>query len=308
MRIVLVDPSRTVLRIVTKLIEQGQHEVRPFTDGREALDYIKSDPEVRALITSTEPESISGVDLCAEARALASSRRPLYILMMSSSDDQHHIVSALDHGADDFVSKPPIPEELRARLRAADRLTSMQRELIQNAATDFLTGVLNRRAFFETANHVCSRAETGMPLSAIMCDIDHFKKINDAHGHQAGDAVLRGVSAAGKALGQVIGRLGGEEFCFLVQMPLEDAVQFAEGFRASVADLPFDIGPTKLSVTCSFGVAQWQSGDSIDRLLRSADIALYEAKSGGRNRVVAADHIVEMPKNWRGVARVGARV
>ena len=118
-----------------------------------------------------------------EARSLASLRRPLYIIVMSSSDDKHHIVSALDHGADDFISKPPIPEELSARLRAADRVTSMQRELIHNATTDFLTGVLNRRAFFEMAEHVCSRAQTGAPLSAIMCDIEDRKstRLNSSH-------------------------------------------------------------------------------------------------------------------------------
>jgi diguanylate cyclase (GGDEF)-like protein len=306
MRIVLVDPSRTVLRIVTKLIEQGQHEVRPFVDGREALDYIRSDAEVRALITSAEPESISGIDLCAEARALASSRRPLYIIVMSSSDDKHHIVSALDHGADDFISKPPIPEELGARLRAADRVTSMQRELIHHATTDFLTGVFNRRAFFEMAAHVCARAQAGAPLSAIMCDIDHFKNINDVHGHQAGDVVLRGVSAAAKTLGQVMGRLGGEEFCFLVQLPLKEAVQFAESFRATIANSKFDIGPKALSITCSFGVAQWQTGDTIDWLLRAADLALYEAKLAGRNRVVSADQVSDKPehKEFRGVVRI----
>jgi two-component system, cell cycle response regulator len=309
MRIVLIDPSRTVLRIVTKLIEQGQHEVRSFTDGREALDYIRSDPEVRALITSAAPESISGIDLCREARALASSRRPLYILVMSSSDDNNHIVKALDHGADDFISKPPVPEELRARLRAADRVTSMQRELIHNATVDFLTGVLNRRAFFEMTQQVCGRAQTGAPLSVIMFDMDNFKQINDVHGHQAGDAVLRRVAATAKGLGQVVGRLGGEEFCFLVQMALADAVGFAERFRSMVADAPIDVGAAKVSATCSCGVAQWQPGDRVDRLLRSADVALYEAKIAGRNCVMTEDQVPERPpaKEWRGVARAEAR-
>jgi diguanylate cyclase (GGDEF)-like protein len=294
---------------VTKLIEQGQHEVRPFTDGRDALDYIKSDPEVRALITSTAPESLSGVELCAAARALASSRRPLYIIVMSSSDDNHHIVNALDHGADDFISKPPVPEELSARLRAADRVTSMQRELIYNATTDFLTGVLNRRAFFEAAGHVCARAQGGAPLSAVMYDIDHFKTINDAHGHQAGDAVLRALAGSAKALGQVIGRLGGEEFCFLLQMPLAEAVQFAGRFCTTIATTSFDVGEARINITSSFGVAQWQPGDTVDRLLRRADMALYDAKLAGRNRVVAAEPVADLAEHreWRGVARAITR-
>src|SRR5262245_21942419 len=158
MRIVLVDPSRTVRRIVTDLIEQDRHEVKPFSDGVEALQYIKVDPDVRALITCAEPQAISGITLCSEARALASDSRPLYILLMSSIEDKLMLVRALDSGADDFIHKPPAAEELRARLRAADRVTLMQRELIQHATTDFLTGTLNRRAFFEAAGKACENA------------------------------------------------------------------------------------------------------------------------------------------------------
>src|ERR1700680_991806 len=111
MRVVLVDPSRTVQRIVTQLIEQDQHEVKSFSDGRKALEYIKADRDVRALITCAEPVALSGINLCAEARALASDHRPLYILLMSSIDDQLMLVKALDNGADDFIHKPPVAEE-----------------------------------------------------------------------------------------------------------------------------------------------------------------------------------------------------
>src|SRR5262245_30482963 len=111
MRTVLADPSRTVLKIVTRLLEEGQHDVHPFEDGRKALDYIQTDPEVRALITSAELPSISGIELCGQARRLASSHRPLYILLMSSSNEHRHLVKALDNGADDFIYKPTGAEE-----------------------------------------------------------------------------------------------------------------------------------------------------------------------------------------------------
>ena len=177
MRIVLVDSSRTVLHIVSDLIKQGGHDVKPFTDGRQALQYFMADPEVRTLITSTTPHSLSGVELCSEARAFAGRRRPVYIILMSSSDEHKNVVSALDNGADDFMHKPPIPEELRARLRAADRMTSMQTELVRHATTDSLTGLLTRRAFFERAGDLCAKADTDK--AAILFDIDHFKKVND---------------------------------------------------------------------------------------------------------------------------------
>ena len=129
MRVVLVDPSRTVRQIVADLIQQGGNEICALSDADEALAYIRNNPDVRALITCAELASMSGVELCKQARALTGNQRPLYILLMSSNDEHDILVRALDNGADDFIHKPPIAEELRARLRAADRVTSMQREL-----------------------------------------------------------------------------------------------------------------------------------------------------------------------------------
>src|SRR5919197_40435 len=151
MRVVLVDPSRTVLKYITRILAARDHDVRPFVEAREALSYIRSDPEVSALITSSELLTMSGTELCWEARLLASHRRPIYIILMSSNENPATLIKALDSGADDFIGKPPVPEELYARLRAAERLTSMQRELIRLATTDPLTGVCNRRSFFEMA-------------------------------------------------------------------------------------------------------------------------------------------------------------
>jgi two-component system cell cycle response regulator len=308
MRIVLVDPSRTVHRIVSKLVEPDHHDVKSFTDGREALEYIKKDPDVRALITSSEPGSIAGVELCAAARALANDDRPLYILLMSSLDERTILVKALDSGADDFIHKPPAAEELRARLRAADRVTLMQRELIKHATTDYLTGALNRRAFFERAQKMCAQAAAGSPLSAIMIDIDHFKEVNDAHGHQSGDLVLlRSCAKELLASECMVGRLGGEEFCALATKPLLDAIEIAEDLRTAIGRLAFDCDAGTFGVTCSCGVAEWEPGDSIDQLLRRADMALYQAKLAGRNQVVAADSysLSSNHEAWRGTARSG---
>ena len=289
MQIVLVDPSRTVRRIVCGLIQQGGYQVFPLSDGDEALAYIKANPEVRALITSVELASMSGVDLCKQARALAGGRRPLYVLLMSSSDEHNGLVQALDNGADDFICKPPIAEELRARLRAADRMTSMQCELFRYATTDFLTGLLNRRAIFESLGEMCERAQDGAAVSAIICDLDHFKQINDVHGHGVGDAVLRAVAAEAALADGIVGRLGGEEFAILVEVPLAEAFVIAESFRSTMGEMKIPADKAAVEVTGSFGVAEWEFGDTADSLLRRADLALYEAKRAGRNRVVVAN-------------------
>jgi two-component system, cell cycle response regulator len=289
MRIALVEPSRTVQRIVTGIIEPWGHEVCSFMDAPDALACLRGENEIRALITSFELPSMSGVQLVGDVRALAGARRPLYIVLMSSSDQRSKMVQALDNGADDFISKPPAPEELRARLRAAERITSMQAELITLASVDSLTGLLTRRAFLAAAELMVKRAAVGQPLSVLICDLDKFKSINDTYGHEAGDVVLREVSHELKGMGMPAARLGGEEVALLIEAHLPEAVDIAEHFRRSVSELAIRADNHVISVTCSAGVAEWQTGDTIDTLLRRADSALYEAKHAGRNCVVAAD-------------------
>jgi diguanylate cyclase (GGDEF)-like protein len=295
MRVVLVDPSRTVLKCLTHAIEAQRHEVYSFTDASEALQYIKFNYLVDALITSAQLPSMSGRELCLEVRRVAGGRRPIYILLMSSSDGRRNLVEALDHGADDFISKPPIPEELYARLRVANRVVSMQRELIGLATTDFLTDVLNRRAFFENAQELCARAEIGGVLSIIMLDIDYFKRINDSYGHSAGDEALRAIAREIFKEGTIVGRLGGEEFAMLLEgAPLSKAAEIAESLRLRLQELEVPIGQQTISLTCSFGVSQWQVDDTIDVLLRRADVALYQAKTNGRNRVVVGECMLDV--------------
>lgn len=287
MRVVLVDPSRTVLKCLTHALEAQRHDVHQFTDAAPALQYIKSNHFIDALITSTHLSSMSGRQLCLEVRRVASCRRPIYILLMSSSDEHRNLVKALDNGADDFISKPPITEELYARLRAASRIVSMQRELIRLASTDSLTGVLNRRAFFEKAEELGKRAELGGALSAILFDIDYFKQINDSYGHGAGDEVLRAIAREVSKEGAIVGRLGGEEFAILLEdVPLSGAAEIAESLRIGIQQLKVAIAQQTISLTCSFGVSQWQVDDTIDILLKRVDVNLYEAKMNGRNRVV----------------------
>ena len=309
MRIVLVDPSRTVRRIIADLVQRWTYEVCPFSDGTEALSYIQKDDSVRVLLTSAELPSMSGIDLCVRVREFLENRRPLYIIMMSSSDEYTKCVQALDKGADEFIRKPPVAEELRARLRTADRVTAMQCELVRLARTDFLTGLFNRRAFFEDAAKMVVRAQYGHGVSAIMFDLDHFKRINDIHGHDIGDAVLRRVAKEIAPLPGITGRLGGEEFAVLMEGDLSDAADTAQEFRCRIENVKIFAGEQPVALTCSLGVAEWEAGDTIDTLLRRADVALYEAKRTGRNKVVLADTFAlsERHDQWQGAARLLSR-
>jgi diguanylate cyclase (GGDEF)-like protein len=309
MQIVLVDPSRTVRRIVTDLVHHWDYDICQFSDGAEALSYIQQNDSVRVLITSAELPSMSGVELCGRVRTLLANRRPLYIIMMSSSAELAKCIQALDNGADDYICKPPIAEELRARLRTANRVTSMHGELLRLATTDFLTGLANRRAFFEKAAKAIERAQHGNAMSAIMMDLDHFKQINDVYGHDIGDAVLKRVALEIAPLPGITGRLGGEEFVLLVESLLFDAVDIAQEFRRSVERLQIFSGEQRVVVTCSLGVAEWEAGDTIDTLLRRSDVALYQAKTTGRNKVVAGDTFALSTEHseWRGATRVKRR-
>src|SRR5438477_32307 len=157
MRVVLVDPSRTMRLFVTRLLQARDHEVLSFADGAAALACMRQDLDVSALITSGELGAMSGLELCWETRVLAGRDRPIYVILMSSSIDRSRLGEALDSGADDFISKPPVADELYARLRAAERLGAMQRELVRLASVDPLTDLHNRRGFFELAEQARGR-------------------------------------------------------------------------------------------------------------------------------------------------------
>jgi diguanylate cyclase (GGDEF)-like protein len=145
-------------------------------------------------------------------------------------------------------------------------------------------------------------------LSAILFDIDHFKEVNDRHGHDAGDGVLQGVAVEALKLDAIAGRLGGEEFCLLVRCALTDAMEVANDLRRAIGGLRFG-HDREITVTSSFGVSEWEAGDTADQLLRRADVALYEAKRSGRDRVVASDTFVLTQGHdaWRNVARADKR-
>lgn len=256
-----------------------------FADGARALERVRTDAGIDAVITDAEVPPTSGMELCWEMRLLASRNPSIYVLLIASSNDERTWIEALDCGADDVISRPPVPEELYAKLRSAERVITLQRELIQLATRDPLTGSYNRRAFFEEATEACWEANGECPLSVILLDIDRFKAINDHYGHGVGDDALRAVAREAAQGGTVVARLGGDEFAILLRgSALSEAVERAEALRRRFA-LRIPSAEGMVTLTCSLGTGQLEPGDTIDDLMKRADLALYRAKEEGRDRV-----------------------
>lgn len=287
MHIVVVDPSRVTLKLIAEILIPRGHQVDVFCDASAALSFVTERRSVDVLITSLETEPIPGTELCWRTRLLADTGRPIYIIVMSSMRSERKLAEALDSGADDFIDKPPGAEELNARLRAAERLMSMQRELMRLAHTDHLSGLLNRRAFFQQMKDAIDRMDRYDEMSAIIFDIDLFKQVNDTCGHDVGDMVIKAVANVAAQENGIVARLGGEEFAVVLPgHTIWAASDVANRLKERCSQLTFCCRNTQLTVTCSFGVSEWSEGDTLDGFLKKADLALYEAKSKGRNRVI----------------------
>ena len=240
---------------------------------------------------------MDGVEVCRAVRS--SAREPyLYIILLTAKGHQSEIIEGLEAGADDYITKPFDLQELKARLRSGKRILELQEQLVTareqlriQATHDSLTGLFNRMAILEALDREVTRSNREQkPVAVIMADLDHFKNINDTHGHQAGDAVLR--ETARRMLASLraydsVGRYGGEEFFVVVPgSDLDAAVELAERLRQDVSAEPVCVAGAMISTTLSLGLAVSTAGlDRADPLLHQADEALYAAKSAGRNRV-----------------------
>lgn len=286
MHVALIDPSRVIRKTVTDMLTEGGHTVVSFADSAAALAHISADPNVTCVLTSLEAHPLDGLELCWSLRALADERRPLTILVMSSARDERPLDEVLDSGADDFLTKPPSGRELYGRLRSAERVLKLQQALIRQADTDHMTQLLNRGALMRQARAAVEIATASAPLTVLQIDIDHFKSINDRFGHDVGDLVIRCVAQTLRETGAVAGRLGGEEYGVL--MPghgLSSAAIVAHRIRSQCATTAVPGQKGGLTFTVSIGLSEWAAGDSVSTLFKRADVALYAAKRGGRNRV-----------------------
>ncbi|EFO34395.1 response regulator [Roseibium sp. TrichSKD4] len=296
MKIIVVESSAIGRKILQKVLKERNYTAKYFSSADDALEFLQTETSPVILLTSFETDGMHGLDLVWQSRLLAGGSRALYIIAMSSSKEMSKAIEALDCGADDFIRKPTVPEELYAKIRSAQKMLSAQQELRFYATRDPLTKLYNRRCFFEEVKKLPQDGEACL----LILDIDHFKSVNDTYGHQAGDMAL--VESAKLLLDQNVGivsRLGGEEFAIYLHDTTESVgKRAAESFRACIEAGSLEFQGKTIRFTVSIGLAFKPSGVSfnVDELYGSADEALYEAKKSGRNRVCIGREVGTGPK------------
>ena len=312
LKILLVDDDTTLLLRLGKQLKEAGHQVETVKDGKAALKKILENPP-QLVITDWRMHPMDGLSLCRILRDSPLGKR-LYLIMLTANETEEDLIQAFDAGIDDYVTKPVSLRVLLARIRAAQRIVSLQealeqehtaleqrakelellnRKLEQLAHTDVLTGLPNRRyAIDRLTQELAESRRSGRPLSVMILDLDHFKRINDTLGHEAGDQVLVHAARIMRETVRscdVVCRFGGEEF--LVIAPSTDhydGKRLAQRLCHAIADSQPKL-PLPTPLTVSIGLATVHPDDDAKILLHRADEALYQSKSSGRNRVTVAD-------------------
>jgi two-component system cell cycle response regulator len=301
-KVLLVESIDFTAEKIVTCLEAAGHEAVRFSHGEPALAHVREmNPDL--VIVGLYLDGEDGLRLCSQFRSMEATRNTPILLILDEGDLKP-LAKGLDLGVTDYLVKPIDRNELLARVKTQirhrryhDGLRNMLKDSVSLAYTDSLTGVYNRRYMNAHLDRkIMEIAETGKPLSLIFFDLDHFKQVNDQHGHGAGDAILRGL--AKRVTGCVrnfdlLARYGGEEFVVIMPDASHDvAVSVAERLRCAIEREPMesDEAGKSLCVTASLGVATTTDfNETPDVLIERADKALYEAKRQGRNRVVSGE-------------------
>lgn len=294
--VLLIEDSALQAAFLEKLLDALGLKTTRSSSGEESLSLVSKRPFDLVLVDYMLEGSLTGLNVIRQIRTLPGRAGKVPILALSGFDDVPRRIEMLRSGANDFVLKPVVPEEFQVRVsnlvqlrKALDYLEEQHAVLYEMAMRDRLTSVYNRHYVNERAQALMQESRNSRrPLSLIVLDIDHFKRINDTHGHAVGDSVLIAVATAiADTIGEtgIVARMGGEEF--MAVLPGCDeflATRLAENLRETIEELD----PSGLCVTASFGTAQLRPEDSYETLFSRADMAMYEAKRAGRNCVVSA--------------------
>jgi diguanylate cyclase (GGDEF)-like protein len=323
-RILVVDDDSINRRILERFLSKWGYEVETAQDGNEAWEILQSQEAPRLVILDWMMPGMDGADICRQVRQRGGSAYT-YILMVTAKFQKEDVLEGLEAGADDYLSKPFESNELRARVRTGRRILELQEELLlsrdrlqHQASHDAMTGVWNHTAILEIlqAEMVRSQREK-LSVGVLLLDLDHFKNVNDRYGHLAGDGVLREVVRRLRSRLRAydsIGRYGGEEFLIVLPTSRQDsAAGQAERLRAAISSALMDISDTRIAVSISVGASVYCGNGPVDMdsLLKATDVALYRAKSNGRDRaevawenpVVIVEQIPTSPSAAAGTSR-----
>jgi diguanylate cyclase (GGDEF)-like protein len=308
MNILVADDNVSFRTWLERTLTGWGYEVVASADGQEAWQRLREVNGPRLALLDWMMPGLDGVDICRAIRLRAAAPY-VYVILITARADPQDLVGGLEAGADDYLVKPVDLHELRARLRVGRRILDLQEQLLaahevlrHQATHDPLTGLWNRTVILDRLERELARCRReGKVVGVLMVDVDHFKGLNDAHGHPAGDAALREISrrlTAGIRPYDSVGRYGGEEF--LLVLPECDPTAVAhlgERLREVVAATRLDLPEGLISVTISVGGAASGAadGDSVESLVRAADAALYRAKRAGRDRVEMAPAAAGQP-------------
>jgi diguanylate cyclase (GGDEF)-like protein len=287
--VLVVDDSLTARNQVCQLLRRRNFKVYGVPDGTKALEALKQHPNIKMVITDQEMPGMDGIELVQRIRKEHTSSE-LIIIGVSGADKSYQSARFIKNGADDFLRKPFCPEEFYCRIMQNVEKQQHLEEIEKAANTDYLTTLYNRRYFMENAAKMLKKAvKSGQKYVLIMLDLDHFKSINDTHGHDVGDVVLQEFSklALQHFKTDLVARLGGEEFAILMA---GDDVELLQSqlnvFREAVAELAMQTKDTKFNFTSSLGGVVVDPETPLKALLTKADEALYQAKDTGRNKLV----------------------
>lgn len=290
MKILIAEDDTTSRLTLAATLRKFGHEVTAVATGRAALQAWERDV-FPLLISDWMMPELNGLELCRAIRS-GSRQHYTYVILLTALSGKSNQLDGMDSGADDFISKPFDEDLLLTRLRVAERILELHEALRTEATRDRLTALLNRGAILDFLQQSLERrVREGGDVGVIMIDLDHFKQINDQHGHLTGDVVLR--EAARRMQGALrpydrIGRYGGEEFIVVSpQAEGSNSAVIAERVRSHLCASTLSTPGGELRVTASLGVAHTAqfSSPTTEQLVASADQALYEAKRGGRNQV-----------------------
>jgi two-component system cell cycle response regulator len=296
-RILVADDDPVSRRLLESSLERWGYEVVVAEDGISALAALRAPNPPKLAVLDWMMPGLDGVAVCREIRQ-SKDADYTYILLLTVKGEKGDVIAGLEAGADDYLTKPFDPQELKVRLRTGTRILYLLEQLIATAealrdlaSRDPLTGLANRATILDALAKELHRAQRqGTTLGVALADIDHFKWVNDTHGHLVGDELLREVAGVMRRTIRPydsVGRYGGEEFLLLLPAcdPI-NAVSHAERMRKAIGEMALETPNGKINVTASLGVTISDGlSTDVNQLIQAADEALYRAKRAGRNRV-----------------------